>query len=428
MISCWVSWALKSSNLCWGKNIFLKKREVKKREVSMPYYSWQGVNIFGHMKKGKVFARSDKDLDEMLFARNIALTRYKSLKISRFLGKVTVDDKIHFFRQLAILLNAGVRVPDALMILCDQARHVKCKELIFKIELDVLEGFSLSESLARYPDIFDALVVQVVKVGQESGNFGASLLQLSDYLDQRQAFYKKIKSVSLLPLITLGFFLLITFVIFLFVVPKFADVFASIGKELPVLTQYILGVSNFLRSNLFIFLLLFVVLFIFLIRKYTKVSAIKNLSDKINLKISMYRETFLVHFLRSISMMLKGGVRLVPAIHIASSSIKNNNIKLCVEKLEHDVSAGSSLSQAMIDYGGKLFPQDLIAIVKVGEETARLDVMLDKAADMYRQKISRSILFFTTIFQPFLMVMLGLLITLLIFAIYIPIFGLASTV
>lgn len=232
----------------------------------------------------------------------------------------------------------------------------------------------------------------------------------------------------MLPAITLGFFLLITFVIFAFVVPKFADVFASIGKELPPLTQYVLGVSNFLRSNMFIVLLLSGILFLLLLRKYTKVLAIKKVFDNVGVNISVYRETFLVNFLRSISMMLKGGVRLVPALHIASSSIKNSNIKLCVEKLEHDVYAGSSLSQSMIDYGGKLFPQDLIAIVKVGEETGKLGVMLDKAADMYHQKISRSILFFTTIFQPLLMIMLGLLITLLIFAIYIPIFGLASAV
>ena len=394
----------------------------------MPYYSWSGVNIFGDVKKGKVFARSDEDLDKMLFARNIALIKYKNLKIPRFLGKITSDDKIHFFRQLGVLLNSGVRLPDALMILCDQAKHVRLKELIFNIELDILQGLSLSEVLAKYPDIFDDLMAQIVKVGQESGGLGASLVQLSDYLEEKQVFYKKIKSASMLPAITLGFFLFITFVIFAFVVPKFAEVFASIGKELPALTRYILGVSNFLRSSMFIVLLLSAILFLLLLRKYTKFPALKKVSDKMGLAIGVYRETFLVNFLRSISMMLKGGVRLVPAIHIASSSIKNDTIKLCVEKLEYDVYAGSSLSQSMIDYGGKLFPQDLVAIVKVGEETGKLGVMLDKAADMYRQKISRSILFFTTIFQPLLMIMLGLLITLLIFAIYIPIFGLASTV
>jgi len=394
----------------------------------MPYYSWQGVNIFGDVKKGKAFARSDKDLDQMLFSRNIALIGYKNIKIYRFFGKISAEDKIHFFRQLAVLLDSGVRLPDSLMIICDQAKNVRLKELVFNIEVDILHGVALSESLSKYPDIFDDVMIQIIKVGQESGKLGACLLQLSDYLEEKQKFYKKLQSASILPIITLGFFLIITFVIFAFVVPKFADVLSSIGKDLPTLTQYILKISEFLRSNIFIFFLLFFVSFVFLIKKYVKIPAIKKLSDKTSVNISIYRESFLVTFLRSISMMLKGGVRLVPAIHIASSSIKNKIIKSQIEALGRDVYAGSSLSQSMIDYGGKLFSQDLIAIVKVGEETGQLGIMLDKAADIYQQKISRSILFFTTIFQPLLMILLGLLITLLIFAIYVPIFSLASAV
>ena len=159
---------------------------------------------------------------------------------------------------------------------------------------------------------------------------------------------------------------------------------------------------------------------------------VKNFTDKLYINMpfvgEIYRQSFLVHFLRSVSLLLKSGVRLVPAINISKNAIKNSVIRLQVYNLELDVNAGSSLSESMVNYGDKLFPQDLIAIVKVGEESAMLDVMLERAACMYWQKISRSIFFFTTIFQPLLMIMLGLLITLLIFAIYIPIFGLANVV
>ncbi|MFC1842258.1 type II secretion system F family protein [Candidatus Dependentiae bacterium] len=401
----------------------------------MPYYYWRGVNIFGDMKKGKAFARSVNDLDKTLFSRNIAIISCKNSKIRRFFNKISQDNIIHFFRQLAILLDAGVRLPDALMILCNQARNMRLKQVIFLLELDVLEGFSLSKALSKQAQLFDAMIIQIVQVGQESGNLGACLHQLSDYLQERRAFYKKIKSAAILPLITLAFFFMVTFAIFAFVVPKFADVFASIGKDLPPLTKTILRVSEFLRSNLFLFALVFTGSLLVLTKKYLvyfKCTKIKRAIDKacINLPFlgEIYRNSFLVHFLRSISMLLKSGVRLVPAIYIAKSSIKNSVIKSQVCKLEQDVYAGSSLSQSMVDYGDILFPQDLVSVVKVGEETGQLHVMLDKAADMYWQKISRSILFFTTIFQPLLMIMLGLLITLLIFAIYVPIFGLASLV
>lgn len=398
----------------------------------MPYYIWQGVNIFGDVKRGKNFARSYGDLDKILFARNIAMISCKQSRISSLFNRISTDDKINFFRQLSVLLDAGVRLPDALMILCDQMNNIKFKQIIFQIESDILQGLSFSKSLAKYPKTFDQMIVQIVKVGQESGNLAVSLLQLSDYLDERQAFYKKLKSASALPLITLGFFIVVTYSIFAFVVPKFADLFASMGKDLPPLTKTILKISLFLRSNIFILMFLFFVFIIFIIQKYLKIPAIKKTSDIVTINLPLFGEifmqSFLVYFLRSISILLKGGVRLVPAIAISKDSIKNGFIKSQVHKLERDVFAGSSLSQSMIDYGGKLFPQDLIAIIKVGEETARLEIMLEKAAQMYQQKINRSILFFTTIFQPLLMIILGLLITLLIFAIYVPIFGLASVV
>ncbi|MFC1841504.1 type II secretion system F family protein [Candidatus Dependentiae bacterium] len=398
----------------------------------MPYYRWKGVNILGDMRMGKSFARSVHDLDKTLFSRNIALIASDEKKVGAFFNKISPDDKISFFRQLAVLLDSGVRLPDALGILCDQVRNVKLKQIIFEIESDVCQGFSFGKSLAKHPNIFDTATVQIVAVGQESGDLSNCLKQLSEYLEEKQAFYKKLKSASLLPLITLAFFFVVMFSIFTFVVPKFADVFRSMGKELPPLTQTILKISEFLRSNNFVFFMIFFGVCIFLIRKYLATPSIKKLSDKISLNMpfigSVYRQSFLVYFLRSVSMLLKGGTRLVPAIGISKNSIKNDLLKSHVCNLENDVYAGSSLSQSMTDYGGKLFPQDLVAIVKVGEETAKMHVMLDKAADIYQQKINRSILFFTTVFQPLLMIVLGLLITLLIFAIYVPVFSLASIV
>jgi len=398
----------------------------------MPYYSWRGVNVFGDIKKGKAFARSNKDLDTVLFGRNIALLSSSNIKIRPFFNRISPEDKIHFFKQLAVLLDSGVRLPDALAILCDQVKNIQLKQVIFAVESDVLQGICLSEALAKQSHIFSKVEMQIVEVGQESGNVSKCLHQLSDHMVQKRAFYKKLKTASILPLITLAFFFLVTFALFAFVVPRFADVFSSLGKDLPPLTQFILKISAFLRSNMFLFAVGFIILFTFLIKKYVKIKALKKVSEQMCMNApmfgQMYRQSFLVNFLRSVSMLLKGGMRLVPAIAIAKSSIKNNYIKNKVCKIEQDVCAGSTLSQSMTDYGGNIFPQDLVAIVKVGEETAHLDIMLDKAADIYQEKVNRSIMFFSTIFQPLLMIILGLLITLLIFAIYVPIFSLSAVV
>ena len=398
----------------------------------MPYYSWCGVNVFGDIKKGKVFARSDKDLDQLLFSRNIALLSNKKIKVRTFLNSISSGDKILFFRQLAVLLDSGIRLPDALAILCNQVKNIYLKKVVFNVEVDVHCGVSFSDALAKQSHIFDALEIQVVKVGQESGSVSKCLLRLADHMEQRRAFRKKLKSAAILPLITLAFFFVVTFALFAFVVPKFADIFSSLGKDLPFLTHMVLKVSAILRSNIFIFTVVLILVFIFLIRRYVSLRIFKPISDNFYLNApvfgQLYRQSFLVYFLRSVAMLLKGGVRLVSAIEISKHSISNCFVKEKISNIKQDVFAGSTLSQAMTDFGGAIFPQDLVAIVEVGQESACLGRMLDRAADIYQEKINRSIMFFTTIFQPLLMIVLGLLITLLIFAIYVPIFSLASLV
>ena len=163
----------------------------------MPYYAWQGVNIFGDIKDGKTFARTYDDLDKLLFSRNIAIISHKRAKVFKFFNKISQDDKINFFRQLAVLASSGVRLPDALMILCDQTKNIELKQIIFQLESDIMAGLSLSEALQKNKDIFDPIIIQIVQVGQESGDFGICLNQLCDYLQERQAFYKKIKSFSI---------------------------------------------------------------------------------------------------------------------------------------------------------------------------------------------------------------------------------------
>ena len=398
----------------------------------MPYYGWHGVNLFGDEKKGKIFARSEKDLDTMLFDQNIALMSCYKAKIWSFGGGISADDKIHFFRQMAILIDAGVRVPQALQIVGGQSDNLLLKQVLFCVESDIQEGLSFSKALEKHNKIFDNLMVKLVQVGQEAGNMSSSLFKLSDYLEKRRIFYKKLRSAATLPLITLAFFGLITMTIFVFIVPRFADVYKSLNKDIPPITKTILNVSKFLRSNIFFVFLAFAFLFILLIRKYIKNDSRKKFFERffINFPLTgpVIKNNFLVHFLSSTSMLLESGMRLLPAIGISKLSSKNSLLKSQIDILESEVYSGSLLSESMLDYPGKLFTQDLIAMIKVGEETGQLGLMLKKAADIYQEKVNRSIVFFTTIFQPLLMIILGLLITLLIFAIYVPVLSLSSVV
>jgi len=396
----------------------------------MPYFKWRGVNIFGDFRHGKVFARSEEDLDSILFSRNISLISCSRARMWLMFSRVSGDDKINFFRQLSALIGAGVCLPDALSILGDQVDNIRLSQIIFNLESDIQEGVSFSSSLSKHPEVFDDLMIKMVRVGQASGNLSGSLGQLGDYLAIKYSFYKKLRSAAMLPLITLLFFLFVTLSIFIFIVPKFADLFKSLNKELPPLTSVILGVSSFFRSNSFIFLVSFLALLILFLRKYFRNVTDNNLVEKLFLKLpvvgTIIKQSFLVYFLRSISMLLESGVRLIPAIIISKKTLGNSLLRQHIEGLEQEISDGNSLSQSMEDYHALLFSQDVVSLVRVGEEIGRLDVMLKKAANMYQDKVDRSILFFTTIFQPLLMILLGLLITLLIFAVYVPVFNLAD--
>jgi len=396
----------------------------------MPYFKWQGVNLFGDFKHGKEFARSQGDLDRSLFDRNISMLSCAPARVWSFFPLISLSEKINFLRQLSILLDAGVRLHDALKILCDQVKNIKLKKIIFQLEVDVQEGVSLANSIEKYPKIFDELIIKMIQVGQESGNLSYALGQLCDYLETTQQFRKKLKSAAILPLVTLGFFIVIAAAIFWFIVPKFVEMFKSFKQELPPLTKAVLKISTVFRSNLII-LILFLFLLVFLIlRRYFKCYRGKMVAHKICLSIPWFGDLIidssLVYFLQSVVLLIESGMRLLPALELSKKSIKNIPIKEHIEILEREVEAGSSLSQAMIDFSVNYFSQDLIAIVKVGEETGRLNVMLKKAAKIYQDKVDRSIIFFTTIFQPLLMIIVGLLITLLIFAIYVPIFNLSN--
>jgi len=398
----------------------------------MPYYRWHGVNLFGEDKKGKLFARSETDLDSILFSQKIALISCRKAKIWSFGGSISIDDKIYFFRQLGILTNAGVRLPQALQIVGAQSDNLLLKQLIFCVESDIQEGIAFSKALEKHETIFSNVMVTMVHIGQEAGDIGASLFKLADYLEKRREFYKKLRSATVLPLITFAFFALITMTIFLFIVPKFADVYKSLNKEIPAVTKTVLHISSFLRSNLFFLSLVFMFLFILLMRRYMKHEKRKKLFDSffINFPLTgpLTKNSCLVHFLSSTSLLLESGMHLLPAVGISKRSSKNSIVERQITILESEICSGSLLSESMLDYPGILFTQDLVAMIKVGEETGQLGLMLKKAADIYQEKVNRSILFFTTVFQPLLMIFLGLLITLLIFAIYVPVLSLSNVI
>lgn len=394
----------------------------------MPYYRWQGINLQGASCAGTAFALSIKELEARLLKKDIAVIAARGTYRQWFSRSITLSDKIAFMRHLAVLLDAGLHVPQALAILSEQADPIAFQEILQGIAHEIEHGMQLPTALAQYPRVFDEFTVQMVQVGEASGHLAHSLQQTADFLEQRQHFYRQIQSASVMPVFTLIVFCLIAVIIFMVVVPKFATIFATMRKQVPPLTAYMLKVSAFMNAHwlaMTIALFVFGLLLVALVRSARGKELITMSAQQLPFIGSLIANSSLVYFLRSLSLLLDGGMHVLPALSLLLKNSSSNQVPLNILKLS--VESGSSLSQAMANVPS-MFPDDVQAMVKVGEESGKLSVLLSKAANQYGNKVQRLLGVITSLIQPLLMLFLGLLITALIFAVYVPIFNMAQIV
>ncbi len=395
----------------------------------MPYFRWSGVDIMGKDRCGKRFATSLSDLDQILFKRDIALLRCTLARVW-WSGKVKSSAKLVMLKQLATLINSGVLLPDALELVSEQIGHLPLQETMFTIAEDVRHGVAFSKACAQYPHVFDHMTIHMMQVGYDAGNVAQVLEQICAYQEQAHAFRNKLRAAAWLPLLTLGFFVIIALTIFIVIVPKFAQLFQSAHQELPYLTQVVMSISDALRSWYALAGVLTLAVVGIGVRRYSKSKNGKPIIDALVLRVPVLKDSIsnsaMVYFLRSMALLLQGGMQLLPALRTAKNVVGNSVLHNHLSKLEYDIESGCSLSQAFMHYDERLFTQELVALTKVGEESGNIGYMLGHAATVYDEKVKRSLLMIATMLQPILMIVLGLLIGLLVFAVYGPIFNMAN--
>lgn len=393
----------------------------------MPYYHWQGVRLNADYCKGTLFARDPESLKSLLFAQEVALLSCSPKKYIHIFP-ISSEQKYHFFQHLHALLAAGIHVWQALLIMCEQTADPRFAEITLQLADKVQQGYALHEALALSP-IFSSEMIHVAEIGAEADNLPVALHMLCFHLESAEAFKKQLRSVLLLPLCTFGIFLIIMLVVLLVVIPKYAQLFASMAKELPGMTRMLLRMSNFVASFYMLGTLFILVTLITVLIRALKVPAVKKKVDERILNLpyigSLTKHIAIVNCLRSLSLLLQGGMSLVPALSIAKESVSNSYIKNILNDVIEQVRAGQDLSSAM-QSKSEIFSQDIVLLVTVGQETGHLQEMVARAADMYAQRVQRALQRFTFTVQPMLMIILGLLVAALICAVYMPLFNLAD--
>ncbi len=400
--------------------------KVRVQRNFMPYFKWVGVDITGAIKKGKLVAYSDQELSQRLFQQGIALMRCASIYTISFLWNINAASRANIFSAIARLLRAGLTVPDVFTIAAQQLDNPFLYDDLFNCARDIRTGIPFAAALKKHTLLCDGLAQIMLIVGHESGNMITAVEYVAAYYEMKHSFKKEIRAALAMPLLTFIFFIGISLFIFIFIMPRFADMFTSMNAQLPAITQYMIVMSEFISSWSMVYIVLGVGLCALLLRRYLRAAGARVWNILV-IKIPVVGTVVLNHqlgqFLYGLSLLERSGVPLVHALEVVESLTAHSVVKRFIHIIRMDVHSGILLSHAMA--ASLVFSSDVIALVNIGEETGTLGSSLLSSAEIYKESthiLLQRLVFFV---QPLVIIVLGLLIGMLIFAVYLPIMNLS---
>lgn len=343
-------------------------------------------------------------------------------------GKVSLPEMALFSRQLATMLEAGIPILDSIEDLAGQTLNRYFSSVLYDIASEVREGSSFSKALSKYPKVFSQLYVALVVSGEESGNLVEVLKELSSELEDQLTLIRKVRQAVSYPAVILVFFVAVVAFVFLYLVPKFQEIFESFGAQLPLFTRIILDISRF-SLKFFPFLLVALILSGILFSLYRKTPHGNRKIDSFKLRLPVFGDLFLkvslARFSRSLATLLQGGVSIISALDIVARTTGNTILEDYIRRLREGVIAGELLGNEMKKY--RIFPAMMVRMVTVGEETGRTDDMLTRISKFFRDEVDVTLNILSSILEPILIVGLGVIVGTVVLAIYLPIFKLAAT-
>ena len=358
-------------------------------------------------------------------------TEAKVKKVPR--GGLKIEDKelLLFTKKLTTMMKAGLAIVPALEMLKVQSENPKFTPIINDLLLQISAGIPLSASFEKYPTVFDNVYINLVKAGEASGNLDTFLERITLNLEKTISIKKAIKSAMMYPIILLCVAVSVVGVMMIFVVPVFVDIFGNAGVELPVATQIVMAMSDFLRSWTAPIILGAIFGVIMVIKKALQ----RNLPlmqkfDKAIMKVPVLGQLISDSIMARITMVLAnliaGGVNLIEAMEIVKNSIGNTQIQSSLEKVKRDIFSGKPFSSALRDT--KDFPETMCGFIEVGEETGKLNEMLTTVSLYYEEEFDNSVDSFSQLLEPLMIVFLGLVIGFILVAMYTPIFKMGTAV
>ncbi len=386
----------------------------------------------GKIQTGTISASSREAAANLLQKYNLSATSLKEVKTKvflrkklKFFKKISKKELAIFSRQLAVMLDSRVPVVQSFLSLASQTSNVEFKEKIIKVSELVEEGSSLSEAFAYYPKIFNIFYVSLIKSGEASGKISESLYYLSDHLEREYDIASQVKSAMVYPLLVLFVLLTIMIVIVVGVVPGFTELLEEVGEEVPLITRIMLGFYGFLKNFGWILMIAFLGLIIFLVY-YSRTKEGKKVYDKISLTLpfigGFFQKVFLIRFSENLSVLLDAGIPITRALEITGKIIGNFVYRRIISEAEKKVSEGEKISSTLVKYP-EVVPAFVVQMIKVGEDTGKLDKTLMEVVNFYQKEVQRGVNTFISLLEPILIIFLGGMVALLAVSVFMPLYG-----
>jgi type IV pilus assembly protein PilC len=398
-------------------------------------YLWVAETKKGRKLKGELEAASEQIARAQLKKRNLNVLKIKPKPKDIFESipfmqpKVTNKDIVVFTRQFSTMIDAGLPLVQGLNILADQSTNPTFRVILKQITKDVEGGSTLAEAMRKHPKVFDDLFVNLVAAGEVGGILDTILQRLATFIEKSADLRSKIKGAMTYPLVVVAIAIIVIAVILIFVIPVFQEMFASFGSALPLPTQMVVNMSDFMKSN-FIWVILAFVAMGFAYKQYRNSKGGRKTTDNLFLRLPIFgdllKKTAVARFTRTLGTMLSSGVPILDSLEIVAKTAGNVVIEEIIYDVRGSIAEGQTIAEPLSE--NDIFPGMVIQMISVGEATGALDTMLDKVADFYDKEVDNAVDALTSMLEPLLMLFLGGAIGGLVVAMYLPIFSMAGAV
>lgn len=407
-----------------------QKRSLFGSRSKGKHFTFEGKNTeTERLVRGEVVAKDEEEARKKLQRRGIRPLRISKVKTARK-RRITQEDITVFTRQLATMMKAGLPLMQAFEIVARGHSNPSMTEMLMQVRSDVEQGSALGKSFSKYPKYFDRFYCNLVSAGESGGVLESLLDKLAVYKEKTQAIKKKVKTALTYPIAIIVVAIALIFIMMMFVLPTFKEVYANMGAELPDLTQLVMSLSDLFVDYGWIMLILLIVSAFGLYKLHEKSPTFQKRIDALILKLPVFgaivRKATIARWARTTSTLFAAGVPLVEVLDSVAGASGNILYEEATQDIRAKVTQGLSLTSSM--QSTDMFPNMVIQMAAIGEESGSLDDMLNKAAEFYEDEVDNSVSRLSHLMEPIIMVVLGSLIGILLIAMYLPLFNLGNVV